>query len=306
MTVLLECRDLVKRYGRIRAIDGLSFTIEAGAPVGLVGPNGAGKTTLFSLIAGFIRPGQGSIHIHGTNTPRSGQIGILPQDAPFLKGIRVRDQLRLFARLQGMNAAAALEESRRMAGDFEVADLLGRYPEKLSYGQRKRVALAQALLVQPDLVLLDEPTSGLDPVAADDVRRLIRMRARDVTFMISSHNLAEIEDICETIIVINEGRLVVTSSVAELRGQDQHMTLELETEATDAVLATMNGTAGIVRAHFVDDDRGRIGVEYDGQDPSRLQMELLQLLSEAGIAVVRFSRGKKLSEGIVRLVRGDV
>lgn len=308
MTHLVECRGLVKNYGRIRAINDLSISIDAGEPVGLVGPNGAGKTTLFSLIAGFIAPKKGSVLVNGVTanaSARNGLIGILPQDAPFLQGIKVRDQLVLFARLQGMEKDKAIDETRRVTSAFEVADLINRNPEDLSYGQRKRVALAQAILGQPQLVLLDEPTSGLDPVVADDVRGLIRSWSSNITFIISSHNLSELEDICKTIIVINEGKLVISSSVAELRGQDQHMSFQLDTEIPDSLLDKTRKIEGVVAAASADHNHKQITIEYDCPDPDRLQMEILSLLQISGIPVVNFSRGKKLSEGIVKLVRGE-
>ncbi|MDX1519759.1 MAG: ABC transporter ATP-binding protein [Gammaproteobacteria bacterium] len=305
MPPLIECRDLVKNYGRIRAVDRLSFSIEAGEPVGLVGPNGAGKTTLLSLIAGFITPDRGKILIGGSEERGIGRIGILPQDAPFLKGIKVADQLVLFARLQGLDQDMARDEMRRVTSDFEVSDLVDRKPEKLSYGQRKRVALAQAILGNPQLVLLDEPTSGLDPVVADDVRRLIRLRAREITFLISSHNLSELEDICKTIIVINQGKLVISSSVAELRGQDQNFSFRLDQEVTRSVLGNISGINGVVNVMCPEEDGKQIIVEYDCEDPGRLQMDILGQMRTAGIMVESFSRGKKLSDGVVRLVRGE-
>ncbi|MCG8325040.1 MAG: ABC transporter ATP-binding protein [Thiotrichales bacterium] len=305
MSHLIECRDLVKNYGRIRAINQLNITVDAGQPVGLVGPNGAGKTTLFSLIAGFMKPDNGTILVNGDNNQKTGQIGILPQDAPFLQGIRVYDQLVLFARLQGMNKSRAVEEARRVTADFEVSDLINRNPGDLSYGQRKRVALAQAILGNPQLVLLDEPTSGLDPVVADDVRRLIRAKSSTTTFMISSHNLAELEDICKTIIVINEGKLVTCSSVAELRDQDQHLRLQLDREITAELLDQTGAIQGVISVSYPGHDRYELHIEYDCKDPDRLQLEVLQLLQNAGIPVVHFSRGKKLADGVVKLVRGE-
>ena len=277
---MIECRNLVKSYGRVRAINDLTFDVDAGPPIGLVGPNGAGKTTLFSLISGFLTADSGTVRVDGIDADssrRNGIIGILPQDAPFLKGIRVRDQLDLFARLQ---------VTRTVTTDFGVADLLDRKPEHLSHGQRKRVALAQSIIGQPKLVLLDEPTSGLDPVVADDVRRLIQSRAHAITFMISSHNLAELEDICETIIVINEGRLVVATSVAELRGRDQRLRVRLANPADDAMIARLGRIEGVVDVTCANNDLKQIIIRYDCMDPDRLQMEVLGLMQAAGLSLI--------------------
>lgn len=306
MARLIECRNLVKSYGRVRAINDLTFDVDSGPPIGLVGPNGAGKTTLFSLISGFLTADSGTVRVDGIDADssrRNGIIGILPQDAPFLKGIRVRNQLDLFARLQGMSAREAIEVTRTVTTDFGVADLLDRKPEHLSHGQRKRIALAQSIIGRPKLVLLDEPTSGLDPVVADDVRRLIQSRAHAITFMISSHNLAELEDICETIIVINEGRLVVATSVAELRGRDQRLRVRLTNPADDAMIARLGRIEGVVDVTCANNDLKQIIIRYDCMDPDRLQMEVLGLMQAANLPVVELSQGGKLAEGILRLVR---
>ncbi len=307
MSEIVKLENLTKRYGRIAAVDDLSLSIHAGEPIGLVGPNGAGKTTLFSLIAGFLSADKGKIAYSTDpegNHDHVGQIGILPQDAPFLKGIKVEQQLNLFARLQGFAARDAVDEVRRVVNDFAVADLIHRKPEQLSFGQRKRVALAQAILGNPELVLLDEPTSGLDPAAADDVRQMIINCSDTITFCISSHNLAELEDICKSIIVINKGRLVVNSSVAELKGQDKHISLQLASPVPASVLEQIHTLNGAVSIQLAANER-QLVIEYHCTDPDRLQLEALAILQKSNITVLKFNRGKQLSDGVLALVRGD-
>ena len=187
MPDLLEITDLGKRYGSTTALSGINLKIEKAAAIGLVGKNGAGKTTLLSILSGALRPNTGSLTILG-DTPETiattGKLNILPQDATFKKGIPVMKQLLLFARLQGMDkleADAAVKELLAELGDATFAD---NSPESLSYGQRKRLGIVQAFLGKPQLVILDEPTAGLDPLAANDVRQLIRKLSGESAFII--------------------------------------------------------------------------------------------------------------------------
>ena len=182
MTAIIECRNLTRTFGSIRALDDLSITIPAQASVGLVGPNGAGKTTLFAILCGFLHPGKGSITVlgHKPDSARlKGHIGILPQDIPLMRGISVHAQLFLFARLQNFNKITARQEIDKIIQLVNIGSLIKQFPETLSYGQRKRITLAQALIGKPDLILLDEPTSGLDPVAANDTLDTILMEIRE-------------------------------------------------------------------------------------------------------------------------------
>ena len=218
MNKLIECKQLTKDFGRKNAIENLDLSIESGRTLGLVGPNGAGKTTLFSLISGYLKPTSGEIRVLG-HTPGAslskGRLGALPQDAPFLGGISVQAQLTLYAKLQGFVSNTAKAEVFRVLEHLKITDLAKQYPETLSFGQRKRVAIAQTLIGEPELILLDEPTSGLDPIAANDVRNIIRKLSSTCTFIISSHNLDEIGDICNEVIIIKQGKLVKHCPISE-------------------------------------------------------------------------------------------
>ena len=216
---------MTKRYGRTRALDGLDLVLEAGAPIALVGPNGAGKTTLLSLLAGFVRPSGGTVEVLGErpgSAALGGRVGALPQDALFDPRLSVGHQLRVLAELQGFDRRAARTEASRVLGAVGLDDVERRRPTALSHGMRKRVALAQALIGEPVLVLLDEPTAGIDPENARAIRELIlergrpdaspaaggRERRRGTTFVVSSHNLDELERLCGTVVQLERGALV--------------------------------------------------------------------------------------------------
>ena len=200
--------------------------------------NGAGKTTLLSILSGALRPSSGEVLILG-ETPQTiattGKLNILPQDATFKKGIPVKKQLVLFARLQGMSQVHAESELDALLSELGECDFVNKAPEQLSYGQRKRVGIVQAFLGKPQLVILDEPTAGLDPVVANDVRKLIRKLSRDSAFIISSHNLYEIEDICSSVIILDKGKLLANKAISELASKDSSISISLNRAPEEAL-----------------------------------------------------------------------
>ena len=202
MTQHIQCSALTKYYRGVKALDGLDLELEITRPTGIVGPNGAGKSTLFAILCGFIRPSSGTARILGHAPHRAdikGKISLLPQDTALFKGIDAFSQLVHFARLHGLNKKQAKKEAERVISLVQADKFMQQLPETLSFGQRKRIMLAQALMGKPSFILMDEPTSGLDPVTANEVRRLLQQLGTEYAIVISSHNLAEIEDICSDI-----------------------------------------------------------------------------------------------------------
>ncbi|MBZ4679319.1 MAG: transporter, partial [Shewanella sp.] len=200
---LINCNGLSKLYGSKRALDSVDLQLEPGSPIALVGPNGAGKTTLMSLLLGYIRPSSGEITVMGQrpgSTGLLGQISALPQDAALDPGFSLLTQFSLFARMQGMGAEAAKAESMRVLALVGLEDVANQKPNSLSHGMGKRAAIAQALIGNPKLVLLDEPTAGLDPANARKIRELVESLSADTTFIISSHNLDELEKLCDRVL----------------------------------------------------------------------------------------------------------
>jgi ABC-type multidrug transport system ATPase subunit len=208
--MLLDVKALGHRYRTDWVFRGLDLRIEAGRPVALVGANGAGKTTLFSLVCGYFRPTEGSILISGHpqgDTGTFGRLGALPQDAQLDPTQRLAETMVLFAQLQGYTSRQARLEITQLLRQVGLGDSGHLKPGELSHGMRKRAAIAQALIGRPPLVLLDEPTAGLDPQNARQLRSLIHSLADQTTFFISSHNLAELEELCDRILLLQNGRL---------------------------------------------------------------------------------------------------
>lgn len=249
MEAVIRTNGLTKRYNGRPVVDGLTFEVPRGAIFGFLGPNGAGKTTTFAMLCGFVRPSVGSATVLGrplTDLPRD-RMAALPQDARFHPERTLSDSLIFMGRLQGMDAARAQGEAARVLAAVDLAEAGKVRGKELSHGMAKRFGVAQAFLGTPELVLLDEPTEGLDPRNAHTVRQMIRAMSGRSTVLVSSHNLAEIEDLCDTAAILDRGRLVAQASIAELTGRNQQVLIQLGAAGSgpQAALATLPHVAGV-------------------------------------------------------------
>lgn len=220
---MLVVSDLVKQFGDRRALDGVSFQVEAGEVVGFLGPNGAGKTTTMRIINAFLPPTSGSITVGGLDVQKNSrqvrrQIGYLPESTPLYMDMRVEEYLTLRAKLKDVPRRG---RARRVEEVMETCWLRDRRRQligTLSKGYRQRVGLADALVGDAKLLVLDEPTIGLDPIQIREVRSLIAqlIDQRDRSVLISTHILSEVEQTCDRVVIINEGRVVASTTVSEL------------------------------------------------------------------------------------------
>jgi len=236
-------QNVTKQYGNQTVLDNVSFEIPKNCVFGIIGPNGAGKTTLFSLAAGFLKANGGSIHVLGINVEEvsklMGRLSMLPQDAEFQSGIPVLEQLTMFAELNGMNKEKATEAAFEALKIVDLQDVAKKAARTLSHGMSKRVALCQAFIGDPEVIFLDEPTAGLDPDNARVVRELIRKYSKNKTVIVSSHNLKEIENICDHVAILDKGKLVENSSMENLVTARNVIRVELNEEATAEVHAAL-------------------------------------------------------------------
>lgn len=245
---VITTTGLSKHYGSIAALDSLDLSLESGEPIALIGPNGAGKTTLLSLLCGFIRPSAGTAQVLGHNIGSkalTGKMSALPQDAHLDPRFSVQKQLGLFARLQGMNGGAATKEVDRVLDAVQLADAATKKPGELSHGMRKRVSLAQALIGKPALILLDEPTAGIDPPNVKIIRDLVRSESKNATFVISSHNLDELEKLCGSVVYLSEGKLVEAGPL-DATSDDGFLTIRLPSAPEDQFLRECSKLPGVL------------------------------------------------------------
>ena len=208
----IEVARLVKRYKKTHAVDGISFRIARGSITGLLGGNGAGKTTTIAMIMGLVLPTSGRVAVLGHEMPRQSAhvLGRMNFESPYVDmpmRLTVRQNLSIFGRLYGVQNLA--ERIGELASDLDLNDFIDRPNGKLSAGQKTRVALAKALINQPELLLLDEPTASLDPDTADWVRKHLETyrKTHDATILLASHNMFEVERLCDRVIILKRGRI---------------------------------------------------------------------------------------------------
>jgi len=218
---MIEVKNLTKAYGSFVAVRDVSFKAEDGQILGFLGPNGAGKTTTMRIITGYMPATIGTVLINGldifTNSLEARRlIGYLPETPPLYTDMRVDGYLRFVAKLRGVKRAGVEAAVEHALGVCGLTDMAHRICGQLSKGYRQRVGLAQALIHDPQVLVLDEPTIGLDPRQIHEIRELIRGLAGKRTIVLSTHILPEVSQICDKVVIINDGRVVLEEQIAQL------------------------------------------------------------------------------------------
>jgi ABC-2 type transport system ATP-binding protein len=242
---MIEVEQLSKSYGPIKAIDDISFAVEKGEILGFLGPNGAGKSTTMRILTCFMPPTSGTARIAGYDVFKDSlqvrrRIGYVPENAPLYTDMPVVSFLKFVGEIKGLSRRERLRQVGEVMDACGVKDVQHRYIGKLSKGYRQRVALAQALLGNPDVLILDEPTIGLDPRQIIDIRQLIKSLAGQKTVILSSHILPEVSMTCQRVIIINRGRLVAVDTPENLTTKLQkssRLLVRVEGPAADVVRA---------------------------------------------------------------------
>jgi ABC-2 type transport system ATP-binding protein len=219
MSAVLELKGLSRRYGNIVALDNLSLEVPSGQVVGFLGPNGAGKTTTMRAIFGLTDLDSGSVHWNGkpVNQKLRRRFGYMPEERGLYPGMHVGEQIEYLGRLHGMSSHDAARSTQTWLERLEIANRRDDKVEVLSHGNQQRVQLAAALVHDPELIILDEPLSGLDPVGIDAIGKVLVDQAHAGCCVIfSSHQLDQVEELCEKVTIVDHGHLVVTGTVDEL------------------------------------------------------------------------------------------
>jgi ABC-2 type transport system ATP-binding protein len=286
----VRVKNVSKHFGMKVAVDDLTMYVPTGSVYGLIGPNGAGKTTTFSMLAGYLAPSEGQIEVLGfrpsqVNELRS-RLGVLPQDALLPTSDTVGEFLLHMARIQGIPRAKVATKAKDALEEVDGKDWWRVRCGSLSHGMAKRVQLAQALLGEPEVVLLDEPTAGLDPRVAYEVRQLIKRRKGRSTLIISSHNLQELEELCDAAAILDRGKLVGQGTIAELTASTEEVRFQV-TPPRDTNDPGANRAAG---ARMLEAVRAISAVKLAEYDDVRMEL------------VVHFDRDKSDAEGIIDAV----
>jgi ABC-2 type transport system ATP-binding protein len=262
---VLELRDVSRRYGDVVALDGVSFTVHEGEMQGLVGRNGAGKTTAMRIVLGLAEPDGGDVHLNGAPIDEVARrrVGYMPEERGLYPKMRVSDQLEFFGRLSGMEAGDAKAAAAAWVERLGVADRAGDRVDELSLGNQQRVQLAAALVHRPELLVLDEPFSGLDPVGVDVLAAVLREEAdRGAAIVFSSHQLELVEQLCDSVTILDRGRVVAAGRIQELRLR--HGGRHLRVEVEGAGPGWVDGLAGVTVV--ATDDTGVVLQLANGSD----------------------------------------
>jgi len=293
---MIEAEHLTKDYGSVVAVRDVSFEVGQGEIVGFLGPNGAGKTTTLRMLSGFLGATSGSVRIAGFDVARQAlearaRLGYMPEAAPLYPELRVREYLAFRAALKRVarrERKSAVERSLEQAAVKDVAETpIGQ----LSKGYRQRVALADALVSNPPLLILDEPTAGLDPNQIVEVRKLIRELGHNHTILLSTHILPEVEAVCDRALVIARGRLVGGGTLAELKARSQGREARLVVRGAPATLeATAAAVPGVKQARATVLDAGAGTAELllemaEDVDPEEVVERAVAALVAAGAGV---------------------
>lgn len=299
----LEIKEITRYFGEQKALDQVSFTLNSGELTGFLGPNGAGKSTLMKIITGVLPASSGEVIINGEKISAEGvairrQIGYLPENNPLYTDLYIAEYLEIAAgfyklprvrdRVREMMAMTGLEkESHKKIG-------------ALSKGYRQRVGLAQALLHDPPVLLLDEPTSGLDPNQLGEIRSLISRVAREKTVLLSSHILQEIEAMCNRVIIINQGKLVADSPIAQLRERSllsvQKVYAEFDVPPAPELLEKIPGIRQVVK-----EGKGWLFSALPGEDA---RPHLFRFAVDSGITLLALTEKQENLENIFQHLTG--
>ena len=301
---MIKVENLTKRFGRVTAIDNVSFEVERGEIVGFLGPNGAGKTTTMRVLSCFLPATGGRVRIAGldvfTNSLEvRSRIGYLPENVALYPEMRVEEYLRYRGRLRGLSGKKLRMRVSEILVDCDLQDVGKAVIGRLSKGYKQRIGLADSLLHRPELLILDEPTIGLDPNQIRHIRQLIKGLARHHTVLLSSHILPEVEMICSRLLIINNGRIVASDTPANLTGLmrgNVRVTAEIRGPGQE-VMSRLETVPDVIRVRSEGDGEwGRF--TFECAKDSDIREELFEVISARGWSMRELSAERRNLEDV--------
>jgi ABC-2 type transport system ATP-binding protein len=309
---VIEVQHITKRYGRVTAVDDVSFRVERGEILGFLGPNGAGKTTTMRILTGYMPPTEGKAMVAGYDVfthpiEAKRRTGYLPELPPLYPDMTVREYLDFVAKIKGVPPKERRTRVSAVMERAHVADMSARHCSKLSKGYRQRVGLAQALIHNPEVLILDEPTAGLDPKQIIETRDLIRSLAGDHTIVLSTHILPEVSQTCQRVVIINKGRVVAVDTpenlTARLRGAET-MYVQIDSEGVDAVSA-LQAIPGVTRVATSDGRGPAGGYEVESSRGTDVRREIARAVVGRGWGLLELRPARMSLEEIFLQVTTD-
>jgi len=297
----LRIDSLHRRFKSEVALDDLSLSIPKNSTTAFIGANGAGKTTTFSILGQFIKPHGGKVEIDGvplsTYRAKGGVISVLPQDVQFYENRTIYRQLYLFARLAGLNEKSACKEVYRVLELSNLIEKAKNRASELSHGMKVRLGVAQALIGSPSLVLLDEPTAGLDPKMLQEFRKNLKEIQGTTTIMISSHDLSELQSICDHVCMIDKGREVLQGSMKEMLGKSSRVKYRLGSE--DLSLHSIQEDLPYYKFKLKEPNLLVVGFDSSEKEVEQVNHEVLSWLLGNRIPVLEVEARKNLEQTFI-------
>jgi len=320
--VMIQANGLTKRFGGVRALDKVNFEVKRGEVVGFLGPNGAGKSTTMRILTCFISPSTGSATVNSHDVfdnplevRRS--IGYLPQRAPLYTDMTVWEYLKFAAEIRGLDESTFKKRLKKVVEVCGLAQSLGKDISTLSHGYRQRVGLGQALIHDPPILILDEPTSDLDPNEKAEVLRYIKEIGKDRTILLSTHNLAEVEEACARAIIVSKGRVVADGPLDEIRGKtgrvryvvtidEQRAEAGNKPPAAAQAHEALQRLAGAKAVRELPTDEKAHKFELSSASDSDMRAEIYRLAVAKGWTLLELRRDAQSLDAVFRdLTRGD-
>ena len=286
---MIEVQNLTKRYGRVTAVNDVSFRVERGEILGFLGPNGAGKTTTMRILTGYMPATEGKAIVAGFDVfdqpiEAKRRTGYLPETPPLYPDMSVFEYLDFVAKIKGVPSSDRRTRVDYVMGRTRITDMAARLCGKLSKGYKQRVGLASALIHNPDVLILDEPTAGLDPKQIIETRELIKELAGNHTIILSTHILPEVAQTCQRVVIINKGHVVAIDTpdnlTARLRGSET-MYLQVDANGADASSA-LTRVPGVTRVVESDRRDGAVGYEIDSESGWDVRRDLARAVISSG------------------------
>jgi ABC-2 type transport system ATP-binding protein len=310
---MIEVSHVSRFFGSFSAVNDVSFSIPTGQIVGLLGPNGAGKTTTMRMITGYLAPSEGQILIDGVDITQAPveskkKIGYMPESAPLYGEMIVEDYLKYIAEMYGENPE---EKVPALCAECGLKEVMSKNISELSRGNRQRVALAHALMHDPEILILDEPTSGLDPNQVEDVRAIIREIGKTRTVIVSTHILSEVETICSRAIIISGGKVVADSSIEALKnsvgtsssvfvtlGANGDATVTEKSAEAKKVAESIPNVASVTVNDLNEQETGNFELVVSVNGDAEIRPELVKKLVEKGFDLYEMAIQKNSLEDV--------
>ncbi|MCU0663356.1 MAG: ATP-binding cassette domain-containing protein [Myxococcota bacterium] len=308
--LMIEVKNLTKRYGEVRALDDISFEVKRGQVLGFLGPNGAGKTTTMKILTTFIAPSSGSAKVAGLDISEAPlevrrKVGYLPESAPLYTDMQVIECLEFVAELRNISKPDRKTAIARVIETCGLKGMTGREIRTLSKGYKQRVGLAQAMIHDPSILILDEPTNGLDPNQIAEIRELIRSIGKERTVILSTHHLAEVQAAADRVLIIHKGKIVADGSPEELEsskgGARYDVTLATPQDGMKGVKEAFLGIPGVNEVDVPQTPKnGTLDIVVRGQRESDVRADIFRKVVERNWVMLGLGRKQVDLEAIFR------